>query len=76
MQGVGPPPQGRRSEKFSDKYVEYQMCSQAADPFEQVNLAGRQEFRATATELRGELKQMMQAAGEPAVEIEAVRHYP
>jgi hypothetical protein len=32
------------------------MYSQAADPFEQVNLAGRQEFRATATELRGELK--------------------
>ena len=68
--------QGRRSEKFSDKYVEYQMYSQAADPFEQVNLAGRQEFRATATELRAELKKMMEAAGEPPVEIEAVRHYP
>jgi arylsulfatase A-like enzyme len=68
--------QGRRSEKFSVKYVEYQMYSQAADPFEQVNLAGRQEFRATATELRDELKKMMAAAGEPAAEIEAVRHYP
>ena len=68
--------QGRRSERFSDKYVEYQMYSQAADPFEQVNLAGRQEFRATATELRAELKKMMEAAGEPPVEIEAVRHYP
>jgi len=68
--------QGRRSEKFSDKYVEYQMYSQAADPFEQVNLAGRQEFRATATELREELKKVMVAAGEPAAEIEVVRHYP
>ena len=68
--------QGRRSEKFSEKYVEYQMYSQSADPFEQVNLAGRQEFRATATELRDELKKMMAAAGEPAAEIEAVRHYP
>ena len=68
--------QGRRSEKFSDKYVEYQMYSQASDPFEQVNLAGRQEFREAAAELRGELKIMMAAAGEPAVEIEVVRHYP
>jgi arylsulfatase A-like enzyme len=68
--------QGRRSEKFSDKYVEYQMYSQASDPFEQVNLAGRQEFREAAAELRGELKTMMAAAGEPAVEIEVVRHYP
>jgi arylsulfatase A-like enzyme len=68
--------QGRRSEKFSDKYVEYQMYSQAADPFEQVNLAGRKEFAATAAELRKELKGMMEAAGEPPAEIEPVRHYP
>ena len=68
--------QGRRSEKFSDRYVEYQMYSQADDPFEQVNLAGRQEYRAKAEELRSELKGMMSAAGEPAVEIEAVKHYP
>ena len=52
------------------------MYSQASDPFEQVNLAGRQEFREAAAELRGELKTMMAAAGEPAVEIEGVRHYP
>ena len=52
------------------------MYSQASDPFEQVNLAGRQEFRATAMELRDELKTMMAAAGEPAAEIEVVRHYP
>ena len=68
--------QGRKSEKFSDKYVEYQMYSQMDDPFEQVNLAGRQEYRAKAEELRSELKGMMAAAGEPAVEIEAVKHYP
>jgi arylsulfatase A-like enzyme len=36
--------QGHRSEKFSDRYVEYQMYSQSGDPFEQVNLAGRKEF--------------------------------
>jgi len=67
---------GRRSERFSDKYVEYQMYSQAGDPFEQVNLAGRKEFKDKAAELREELKGMMAAAGEPAAEIEAVRHYP
>ena len=68
--------QGRRSERFSDRYVEYQMYSQAADPFEQVNLAGRQEYREKAAELRDELKGMMVAAGEPPAEIEAVKHYP
>jgi arylsulfatase A-like enzyme len=68
--------QGRRSEKFSDRYVEYQMYSQADDPFEQVNLAGRKEFREKAAELRDELKGMMVAAGEPAGEIEEVKHYP
>jgi arylsulfatase A-like enzyme len=68
--------QGRRAEKFSDKYVEYQMYSQADDPFEQVNLAGRQEFKAKAAELRTELKGMMTAAGEPEAEIVPVTHYP
>ena len=68
--------QGRRSEKFSDRYVEYQMYNQASDPFEQVNLAGRKEFRTTADKLREELKSMMAEAGEPAAEIEAVKHYP
>jgi arylsulfatase A-like enzyme len=68
--------QGRRSEKFSDRYVEYQMYSQMDDPFEQVNLVGRQEYRAKAEELRSELKEMMSVAGEPPVEIEAVKHYP
>jgi arylsulfatase A-like enzyme len=68
--------QGRRSEKFSDRYVEYQMYSQAGDPFEQVNLAGRQEYRGRAAELREELKALMKAAGEPPAEIDPVKHYP
>jgi hypothetical protein len=68
--------QERRSEKFFDKYVEYQLYSQVADPFEQVNLTGRQEFRATATDLRDELMKMMAAAGESAAEIEVAKHYP
>lgn len=68
--------QGRREQEFADKYVEYQMYSQAADPFEQVNLAGRKEFKDKATELRKELKEMMSAAGEPLAEIVPVTHYP
>jgi len=52
------------------------MYSQAADPFEQVNLAGRKEFNATAAGLRKELKTLMVAAGEPPAEIEPVKHYP
>ena len=68
--------QERRSEKFSDHYVEYQMYNQASDPFEQVNLAGRKEFRSIADQLRNELKIMMQMAGEPPAEIDPVKHYP
>jgi arylsulfatase A-like enzyme len=68
--------EGRRQEEFADKYVEYQMYSQAADPFEQVNLAGRKEFKDKAAELRGQLKEMMAAAGEPPAEILPVTHYP
>jgi arylsulfatase A-like enzyme len=68
--------EGRKTERFSDKYVEYQMYSQAADPFEQVNLAGRKEFRPVADKLREDLKTMMTAAGEPPAEIELVKHYP
>ena len=68
--------EGRRQQEFADKYVEYQMYSQAADPFEHVNLAGRKEFKEKATELRAELKQMMTAAGEPPAEILPATHYP
>ncbi|MCL2659608.1 MAG: sulfatase-like hydrolase/transferase [Acidobacteriaceae bacterium] len=68
--------QGRPDDEFSDKYVEYQMYSQASDPSEQVNLAGRKEYRAIAEKLREELKAMMTAAGEPPAEIEPVKHYP
>ncbi|MHB1700380.1 MAG: sulfatase-like hydrolase/transferase [Acidobacteriaceae bacterium] len=66
----------RRSGKFSDHYVEYQMYNQASDPFEQVNLAGRKEFRSVSDQLRNELRIMMQMAGEPPAQIDPVKHYP
>jgi arylsulfatase A-like enzyme len=67
---------GRRDNDSPAKYVEYQMYSEAADPFELVNLAGRKEFRDEAAVLRGELKGLMHAAGEPDAEIVAATHYP
>ena len=68
--------QGRRSVEFAETYIEYQMYSQASDPFEQVNLAGRKEFRTQAEGLRAELKELMRAAGEPPAEILPATHYP
>lgn len=57
-------------------YTEYQFYDQRADPHELVNLAGRQEYRAKATELRGELKKLLAAAGEPEPEILPAPLYP
>lgn len=68
--------QGRRDAESSSQYEEYQMYSQAADPFEQVNLAGRKEFREQADHLREELKEIMRAAGEAPAEILPAKHYP
>jgi arylsulfatase A-like enzyme len=57
-------------------YTEYQMYDQRADPHELVNLAGRQEYRAKAAELRTQLKRLMAAAGEPEPEILPAPLYP
>jgi arylsulfatase A-like enzyme len=57
-------------------YHEYQFYDQRADPHELVNLAGRQEYRAKAAELREQLKKLMVAAGEPEPEIVQAKLYP
>ncbi|MGC1187419.1 MAG: sulfatase-like hydrolase/transferase [Candidatus Acidiferrales bacterium] len=57
-------------------YREYQMYDQRADPSELVNLAGRQEYRAKADELREELTKLLAAAGEPMAEIQPAKLYP
>lgn len=67
---------GRKDIDSPSRYVEYQMYSEAADPFEQVNLAGRKEFREQAGILREELKALLHAAGEPEAEILPVEYYP
>jgi len=69
-------PTGSTREAGSTNYHEYQMYDQRADPNELVNLAGRHEYRAKATELGTQLKKLMVAAGEPEPEIVAARLYP
>jgi arylsulfatase A-like enzyme len=57
-------------------YHEYQFYDQRADPNELVNLAGRQEYRAKADELKEQLKKLMAAAGEQEAEIVSAKLYP
>src|ERR1019366_3447011 len=51
------------------EYHAYQFYDQRADPSELVNLAGRQEYRLKAEELREELQKLVVAAGEPEPRI-------
>ena len=60
----------------STNYHEYQMYDQRSDPNELVNLAGRQEYRAKADELRDQLKKLLADAGEPIPEIVPAKLYP
>ena len=57
-------------------YQEYQMYDQRNDPHERTNLAGRKEYRKQADELRGRLKKLLAAAGEPEAEIRPAKLYP
>jgi hypothetical protein len=52
------------------------MYDQRADPHELVNLAGRQEYRGKADELREELTKLLVGAGESIPEIQAAKLYP
>ena len=70
-----------RSKKGSETpssmhYEEYQMYNLADDPFQQVNLAGRQEYRDEAAKLRALLLKRMAEAGEEVAEITPARLYP
>jgi arylsulfatase A-like enzyme len=60
----------------STQYEEYQMYNLADDPFQQVNLAGRQEYREEAAKLRQLLLKRMSEAGEEPAEITPAHLYP
>lgn len=53
------------------KYVEYMLYDNYADPYQQVNLAGRAPYQRVAADLRKRLIARMQEAGDPAATIEA-----
>jgi arylsulfatase A-like enzyme len=67
---------GATDQPAAKVYQEYQMYDQRNDPCEQVNLAGRKEFRKQADELQAKLKQLMVAAGEPEPVIRPAKLYP
>jgi arylsulfatase A-like enzyme len=69
-------PSGDASSPSSASYHEYQMYDQRNDPYELVNVAGRQEYRSQAEELRGELKKLIVASGETEPEIVPAKLYP
>lgn len=60
----------------STQYEEYQMYNLADDPYQQVNLAGRQEYREKAAKLRELLLIKMSEAGEEAAGITPAHLYP
>ncbi len=67
---------GATDQPAAKVYQEYQMYDQRNDPYEQVNLAGRKEFRKQADELQAKLKKLMVAAGEPEPVIRPAKLYP
>jgi len=69
-------PTGATDKPAAASYHEYQLYDQRNDPHELVNLAGRKEYRATADELRGQLKELLARAGEAEPEIVPARLYP
>lgn len=69
-------PTGSTNKPASPSYTEYQLYDQRNDPHELVNLAGRKEYRATANQLRDELKKLIAASGEPEAEILPAKLYP
>jgi arylsulfatase A-like enzyme len=54
----------------AEKYVEYMLYDNYADPYQHVNLAGRTPYQPVLTDLRRRLLARMKEAGDPAATIE------
>ncbi len=67
---MAPKQPGWKAVAGADKYVEYVLYDNYADPYQQVNLAGRAEYQKTAQELRERLLARMREAGNPPATIE------
>jgi len=60
---------------WSKTYTDFALYSNAADPYQQVNLVGRPDFKATGNRLREQLRQMIIANGEPEPTITPAQFY-
>ncbi|MDE1163043.1 MAG: sulfatase-like hydrolase/transferase [Acidobacteriaceae bacterium] len=67
---------GSSTSPAAESYTEYQLYDQRGDPHELINLAGRQEYRKKADELRERLKELLRAAGEGEPVIRSAALYP
>jgi arylsulfatase A-like enzyme len=61
---------GWRATANAEKYVEYVLYDNQADPHQHVNLAGRAPYQHVAADLRRRLLARMQEAGDPAASID------
>ena len=67
---MAPKQPGWRAVPAADRYVEYMLYDLAADPYQQVNLAGRVPYAKVAEELRARLIARNQEATGAAATIE------
>jgi arylsulfatase A-like enzyme len=67
---MAPKQPGWKAVAGADKYVEYMLYDNYADPYQAVNLAGRAEYRTVAEDLRQRLLERMREAGNPPATIE------
>jgi arylsulfatase A-like enzyme len=60
---------------MSKSYTDFALYSNAADPYQQVNLTGRPQYKAIANRLREQLREMIVTNGEPEPTITPAEFY-
>jgi hypothetical protein len=68
---MAPKQRGWQTVPRADRYVEYALYDNFADPHQLVNLAGRAPYQDVAQDLRKRLLARMREAGDPPATIEA-----
>ena len=61
--------------EYSKNYTDFALYSLSGDPNQQVNLAGREQYKQISDELRAQLKEMIVANGEPEPTITPTTFY-
>jgi arylsulfatase A-like enzyme len=67
---MAPKERGWQAQRAAERYVEYMLYDNYADPFQHVNLAGRAPYQTVTQDLRRRLLARMKDAGEPTATIE------